>query len=229
MTNISQTGATTFSTGTGNISLNGSVVTNISQTGATTFSTGSGAVSLNGDVTVAANKNFTQSGTGTFSTGTGAVSLNGSTTLAANKNVTAAAGTGAFDFSAATGTFKTSTGAVSLNGDVTIAQGKTLVIAGTNGTGSTAITAHYSNTATLDFASIAKNTCSNLTITVTGARAGDTAIATPTGTAGGAETLGVNWNTWVSGNDTVTLRLCADNAGPADPASQTWRADVWRH
>jgi hypothetical protein len=126
-------------------------------------------------------------------------------------------------------TFSTGTGNISLNGNVTIAQGKTLVVAGTNGTASTAITAHYSNTATLDFPNTLKNNCINLTMTVTGARAGDTAIATPTAVANGIETQGANWNWWVSANDTVTIRMCADNSGSSDPPSQTWRADVWRH
>ena len=71
---------------------------NISQTGAYTFSTGTGAVSLNGNVTIAADKlstfngGITQSGTNTFSTGTGAVSLNGNVTIAANKDLTVTGG-----------------------------------------------------------------------------------------------------------------------------------------
>ena len=100
--NFTQTGAGTFSTGTGNLSFNGNIVTNIAQTGATTFSTGTGAISLNGDVTLASGKNFTQSGAGTFSTGTGNISLNGNI-------VTNIAQTGAT-------TFSTGTGAVSRTG-----------------------------------------------------------------------------------------------------------------
>src|SRR6202035_414108 len=79
----------TFQTGTGNISLNGSVITNISQTGATTFSTGTGAISLNGAVTLASAKSFTSAG-----------------------------GAANFDFSASSGTFQTGTGNISLNGSV---------------------------------------------------------------------------------------------------------------
>jgi hypothetical protein len=99
--NFTQTGAGTFSTGTGNISLNGSIVTNISQTGVTAFSTGTGAVSLNGD-----------------------------TTIAGGKGLTAAAGAGNINFSASTGTFQTSSGAVSLNGNTTVTGTKTLNVAG---------------------------------------------------------------------------------------------------
>jgi hypothetical protein len=60
--NISQTGASTFSTGTGNVSLNG----NTTITGTNTFSTGTGLVSLNGDTTLGANLDLLISaGTGT--------------------------------------------------------------------------------------------------------------------------------------------------------------------
>jgi len=209
----------------------------ITQTGVTNFSTGTGTVSLNGATTLAANKSLTAAAgtgaldfslaTGAFSTSTGAVSLNGSTTLAANKNFTATAGTGALDFSATSGIFSTGTGAVSLNGDTTLAQGKTLTIAGTNGTASTPITAHYSATASLNFANLSAGGCSTLTVTVTGARVGDTADATPTAIAGGSTTLSVGWNAWVSANDTVTVRECAFAA--ANAGAETWRVDVWRH
>jgi hypothetical protein len=58
--NISQTGATTFSTGTGSVSLNG----NTSVTGANTFTVGTGATSLGGSLAV-----------------TGATNLNGNVTI----------------------------------------------------------------------------------------------------------------------------------------------------
>src|SRR5206468_9405070 len=51
------------------INENGALTTagNISQTGSTTLSTGTGAISLNGDTTIAANKSLTlSSGTGTI-------------------------------------------------------------------------------------------------------------------------------------------------------------------
>ena len=60
---------------------------NISQTGASTLSTGTGAITLNGSTTLSST--FTQSGANTFSTGTGTVSLNGPTTVAANQQFTA--------------------------------------------------------------------------------------------------------------------------------------------
>ena len=72
-------------------------------------------------------------------------------------------------------------------------------------------------------------TCANLTMTVTGARAGDTTVATPTGIAGGVETLRLSWQSWVSANDTVTIRECELDGVARNPVAQTWRADVWRH
>jgi hypothetical protein len=197
--NIVQTGATTFSTGTGNISLNGNIVTNVSQTGATTFSTGTGAVSLNGAVT-----------------------------LAAGKSLTSAGGVANFDFSASTGTFQTGSGAVTLNGNTTVANGKTLAIGGNGANAGTAITAHFSTTASLDFPSLGAGSCSSLTVTVSGAVAGDTASATPTPVTGGIETVRMTWMAYVSAADTVTVRACSI-AGTNNAAAQTYRIDVWRH
>ncbi len=77
--NFSQTGATTFSTGTGAINLNGAV------TAASTL-TSTGAFTANGGITDTGN--FAQTGSGTFSTGTGAISLNGDVTLASGKSLT---------------------------------------------------------------------------------------------------------------------------------------------
>ena len=49
--------------GTGTLNASGIATTgNFTQTGAGTFSTGTGAVSLNGDVTLASGKNFTAAG-----------------------------------------------------------------------------------------------------------------------------------------------------------------------
>ena len=70
---------------------------NITQSGAGTFTSGTGAISLNGDVAIAAGKNITFGATGnfdqsarsgTFKTGTGAVSLNGSTTASSGLTLT---------------------------------------------------------------------------------------------------------------------------------------------
>lgn len=101
----------------------------------------------------------------------------------------------------------------------------------TIGQSGTAITRHLSNTASLDFGNI-DGSCANLTITVTGAVAGDTAVATPTPVTGGIETDADGiWAAYVSAANTVTVRVC--DANPAqvafNPAAQTWRVDVWQH
>src|SRR5712692_10603939 len=72
---------------------------NFTQTGATTFSTGTSTVTLNGPVTLAANVGVTAAAgtggldfslaSGTFKTGSGAVSLNGDTTVTGTKFFTA--------------------------------------------------------------------------------------------------------------------------------------------
>jgi len=145
-------GANTFTTGTGAVSLNGDVTVaagkDIGMSGAATFTTGTGAISLNGDVTVAANKDIGMSGTATFTTGTGAIALNGDVTVAANMDIgmsgtaTFTTGTGAISLNgdvtvaadmdigmSGTGTFTTGTGAIALNGDVTVAAGMDISLA----------------------------------------------------------------------------------------------------
>jgi hypothetical protein len=93
----------------------------------------------------------------------------------------------------------------------------------------TTILKHLSVTTTFDASEIAKATCSNAaTVTVTGANVGDTVMATPTSTSGGVETLDVSWNSFISSDNTVTIRIC--NVGnKQDPPNQTWRVDVWQH
>jgi hypothetical protein len=158
----------------------GDIAQNDGTGGTSTFSTGTGAVSLNGDVTVAAGKDLTldSSGAGTFATatgqatfhgnvlidstntfttGTGAVSLQGTTTVADGKAFSVgSAGNGgtvqlfgdtyvggsasgasssltvygnvAFndDGDSTVKTFTTATGAITLSGDVSVAQDKNL-------------------------------------------------------------------------------------------------------
>lgn len=88
----------------------------------------------------------------------------------------------------------------------------------------TAITKHLSATGTLNFASQIGVGCENLTITVTGAAVGDTVdIGIPNGSV---VTNGVFYG-WVSATDTVSIKFCAVVSG--DPASGTFRADVWKH
>lgn len=89
----------------------------------------------------------------------------------------------------------------------------------------TAIDGHVSNTATLDFGSTASGACSELTITVAGAVANDTVTLGPPA----AIEAGLTWSGFVSAADTVTVRVCNPTGGAIDPASATWRADIWSH
>jgi len=160
---FSQTGATTFSTGTGQISLNGDVGIAAGKdlamaNGAGTVTTGTGTVTVNG--------NIDQLGATTFSTGTGAVVFNGATAVAEGKSfsvgtnsLTAAdtptqlfgtvtightnvgrsltvKGNVEFTQSSDNGapTFSTGVGAITINGDVGMAADKNLIMA-TSGTG----------------------------------------------------------------------------------------------
>lgn len=107
------------------------------------------------------------------------------------------------------------TGASTLTGGVTI------------GSSGTAILKHLSASATLDFASTAAGAVTDLTITVTGAALSDTvAIGVPNGSVPATGTF----QAWVSAANTVTVRYQNNDLITArDPASGTFRADVWQH
>lgn len=88
----------------------------------------------------------------------------------------------------------------------------------------TPITDVRSATATLDFPSIAAGAVATLTITVTGAVAGDTvSLGAPATLEAGLMFTGI-----VTAANTVTVRVHNTTAGAIDPASATWRATVIR-
>lgn len=91
----------------------------------------------------------------------------------------------------------------------------------------TAIRSHLAATAALDFGSIAAQATAVLTVTVTGVANDGTweATACPVGTP---ET-GLVWCAWVSGTDTVSVRLANVTAGAIDPASRSYRVSAWKH
>jgi hypothetical protein len=97
----------------------------------------------------------------------------------------------------------------------------------TIGASGTAIASVISATATLDFPSTNSHGASALTITVTGAAVGDVvALGIPTEAIG---TNGVFFG-YVSAADTVTVRFCNTDSGPAvNPDSGTFRATVIKH
>lgn len=83
------------------------------------------------------------------------------------------------------------------------------------------------NTATLDFASTAAGTSTDLTITVTGAADGD---AVTVGVPNGSTVSAGTFTAWVSASNTVTVRFSNNNLVSAlDPASGTFRASVIKY
>lgn len=101
---------------------------------------------------------------------------------------------------------------------ITTATTRTLTVPNNDGT----IAAVLSNSATLDFGSIAAQTCAALTITVTGAATGDdVSLAPPAALENGLTATGI-----VTAAATVTVRLCNITSGAIDPASASWRATV---
>lgn len=78
-------------------------------------------------------------------------------------------------------------------------------------------------TATLDFPSTAAQSSSELTVTVTGAVAGDVASI---GVGASAAAAGGSYFAWVSAADTVTVRFCNHTASAIDPPSDTFKITV---
>lgn len=91
----------------------------------------------------------------------------------------------------------------------------------------TAILGHLSATASLDYnLSAAGITCQDLTITVTGAAAGDSCgVGAPASGLG----AGVHLHCWVSAANTCTIRACDVTSSGANPAAETYRCDTWQH
>jgi hypothetical protein len=90
--------------------------------------------------------------------------------------------------------------------------------------GGTAVANILSATATLDFGSIGSNATETLTITVTGAVAGDSVFL---GCPAGLD-AGLVFCASVTAADTVTVRMHNSTGGAVDPASATFRATVIR-
>ncbi len=92
------------------------------------------------------------------------------------------------------------------------------------GSTGTLVTSILSATATLDFGSIGSNGTETLTITVTGAVAGDSVFL---GCPAGLD-AGLVFCASVTAADTVTVRMHNSSGGSVDPASGTFRATVIR-
>jgi hypothetical protein len=83
---------------------------------------------------------------------------------------------------------------------------------------------YLTDSATLDFGSIAANSCAELTMTVTGAATQDSVVM---GLPPSLE-AGLVVNMRVSAADTVTVRACKITSGSVDPAAQNFRATIVR-
>jgi hypothetical protein len=91
--------------------------------------------------------------------------------------------------------------------------------------GTTRVKGVRSNTAALDFASIAAAAEAELSVTVTGAAAGDLANCSPSGSLEANLAIAACY----AGTNVVTVRLRNLNTvGSIDPASRTWRATAIR-
>ena len=142
------------------------------------------------------------------------------------------AGTGSFDSLKAQsgaftnlvvtdGSFETLQANSAKFGNVEATEGLTV---GEGGDTSTIIR-HLSAVAALDFR-LPGNSCQDLTLRVEGAgTAGDTVAV------GAPSTLGQDLSVsgFVSGPDTVTVRLCNPTTQPIDPETGSYRVDVWQH
>jgi len=205
-----------------------------SQTGANTFSTGTGAVSLNGDTTVAADKNFTQNGTGTFSTGTGAVSLNGATSVTGTNTFTVGTGLATFganiSLTAASPIINSTAGTLSVNttNNQPVIFGSGLVTANNFGSSSVAITGGTINNTAVGVTTPAAGNFTTIGITTPGTSAfttltssGNTTLGTGasltntfgTGT-GAANTIGVSGGTnAINGSTTILGTILINSTG----------------
>jgi hypothetical protein len=84
------------------------------------------------------------------------------------------------------------------------------------------IKGNLSAAATLDFPSTSASACSDLTLAVTGATAGDPVFL---GAPNVSIPIGGSFFAWVSATNTVTVRFCADGTA-RDPASGSFRVTI---
>lgn len=96
--------------------------------------------------------------------------------------------------------------------------------------GGAAISAHLSATSTLDFPSTNSGASSSLDIAVAGAANGDTvSLGVPFAAQLIPASVAAGYDAWVSGISTVTVRFWNASGVAKDPASGTFRVDVWQH
>lgn len=228
-------------TANGGVSLNGG----ITGTGGFTLTTGSFIGNGSGLTTL--NASNLSSGTvpdgrlsGTYS---GAITMSNLAVTGGTINNTTVGGT-----TAANGTFTTLTANTQLRiaesgggGDYTILQGGTQagnitytlptaaptasgqVLSSTTGGTMSWGPRFISNSAALNFGNTAAQTSADLTITVTGANAGDAVIL---GVPNGSVNANSDFSAWVSAANTVSVRFNNYSSGAIDPASGTFTVTV---
>jgi hypothetical protein len=81
----------------------------------------------------------------------------------------------------------------------------------------------YSGSAILTFPSIAAQTCQEQTLTVRGAVAGQGAFFSPGANLGSAN---LSWSSWISANNTVSVRICNPSEKAITPLPVTWNGWV---
>lgn len=150
------------------------------------------------------------------------MSLSGDGTLATTRITaqagTSAAGTAPLKLTSGTNLATPEAGAVEFDGTNYYATSST-----TRYTLAKTLTA----TASLNFPSVAASTCSDLTVTVTGAADGDGASV---GVPNASILANGSYTWWASAANTVTVRFCNhQTVGALDPASGTFRATVLKY
>ncbi|MFA5773710.1 MAG: tail fiber domain-containing protein, partial [Candidatus Paceibacterota bacterium] len=224
---FSQTGANTFSTGTGAVSLNGATTI----TGANTFGTGTGIVTLNNvstnisslspviDLTTATTLSINTVTNRPVTFGTGTITIpnisattltsSGASTLGTGASLTNTFGTG----TGAINTFGNATGTNAINGTTTIL-GTTLI----NSTGTLATTiGNATGALSLAGTTFALTSGSGLNITTLGALSGITTIATSSTI--NSQTISATAS--FTGSLTVAGALAADGGITFDSAADT--------
>jgi len=211
--NTSISGSKTFSTGTGTVTINGSITTannpNFDFSGSSgIFKTSTGTLTIEGSLTTANNPNFDFSGSsGTFKTSTGTLTIEGSLTTANNPN---------FDFSGSTGTFKTSTGTITVGGITTFTASGTALTVNNNATITGSATLGSALTTTVDTATA--TTLSIGTSTTSGISIGKSGITT-TITGGLTQLTGA---ISLAGNAASSLTTSAGALTLTSAAAATW-------
>lgn len=93
------------------------------------------------------------------------------------------------------------------------------------GFGGNEITKHLSSMQTLPFTTVPAGGQQELSLALVGAQVGDSCDASP---VAGAE-AGLTWACYVSGQDTVVVRLVNSTPSPITPSARAWRVDLWQH